>query len=141
MQGEDSQEEEDGEDDEDEEENIMYERECTLHEVPKDGDASSAKSLGDVVLKIVYDDDVYGARIVAHSEEEEQGDEEGMVCNHLIAMQTNLETEGGCVWSALDFSHDPPAYRQFKATFKNDDDEQVSVQANRFKIGMQLLIH
>ncbi len=127
-QGEDSQDESGGEEDE-EEENIMYERECTLHEVPKSGGA--ATSLGDVVLKIVYDDDVYGARIVAHSVDENEDDEgeeeeEGMVCNHLIAMQTTLETDGGYAWSALDFSHDPPAYRQFRATFKTPDDEQVS---------------
>ena len=121
FQGEDSQEDSAG--DEDDEENVMFERECSLQELPNEGDGGSSTSLGDVMIKIVYDDDVYGARIVAHKVEDEE--EENMVCNHLIAMQTSLDTEGGCTWSALDFSHDPPAYRKFKAIFKNPEDEQV----------------
>ncbi len=111
------------EDDEEEEENIMYERECTLQELGKD-EGATPTGLGEVLLKIVYDDDVYGARIVAHST---SGDED-MVCNHLIAMQTSLESDKpgqGCSWSALDFSLDPPAYRNFRASFKSNDDEQV----------------
>ncbi len=104
----------------------MYERECTLRELDKESDATTS-DLGEVLLKIVYDDDVYGARIVAHSLK--SGDDGQLVCNHLIAMQTALEeggagVGGGCVWSALDFSHDPPAYRKFRAAFRNPDDEQ-----------------
>ncbi len=109
------------EEEEEEEETIMYERECELLEVKKD--VKQPQTLGHVLLKIVYDDDVFGARIVASD-----GDGNS-VCNHLIAMQTKLATEsdGSYVWSALDFSLDPPAYRTFRVVFSQMED------ANEFK--------
>ena len=75
---------------------------------------------GDVDLKIVYDDDVYGARILAEVPSA-SSEEESTVCNHVIAMQTNL-TDG--VWSALDFSTDPPSHRTFRVEFDNIDVER-----------------
>ena len=45
-------------------------------------------------------------------------EDEGIVCNHLIAMQTNLVN---LTWSALDFSTDPPAQRTFKVEFEEDE--------------------
>ena len=41
----------------------MFERQCTLLE--KEGNIEN--SLGQVDLRILYDDDVFGARIVAYS--------------------------------------------------------------------------
>ena len=72
---------------------------------------------GDVDIKIVYDDDVYGARILAELPTA-SSEEESIVCNHLIAMQTNLVD---MQWSALDFSTDPPAQRTFKVQFEEDE--------------------
>ena len=90
-------EDEDEEEEEEDEENVMYERECELFEMEAEaeGDGKVAQtgngnSLGSVELKIVYDDDVYGARIVAHRSE----DDDAPACNHLIAMQTNLVSGG-----------------------------------------------
>ena len=72
---------------------------------------------GVVDIKIVYDDDVYGARILAELPTA-SSEEESFVCNHLIAMQTNLVD---MQWSALDFSTDPPAQRTFKVEFEEDE--------------------
>ena len=72
---------------------------------------------GVVDLKIVYDDDVYGARILAELPTA-SSEEESIVCNHLIAMQTNLVD---MQWSALDFSTDPPAQRTFKIELEEDE--------------------
>ena len=41
----------------------MFERQCKLMEKDEDGE----KSLGQVDLRILYDDDVFGARIAAYS--------------------------------------------------------------------------
>ena len=93
----------------------MFERPCTLLE--KEG--NSENSLGQVDLRILYDDDVFGARIAAYSGNNANhcddinfsitipflvsmhlcyfslfsGDETNgiEVCNHLIAMQTTLD--------------------------------------------------
>ena len=94
----------------------MYERFVTLYEREDNGTESP---MGEVELRVVYDDDVFGARIVAINSDGYQ------VCNHLIAMQTALNEKGNkCMWSALDFSLDPPSYRNFAATFKSDQDKK-----------------
>jgi hypothetical protein len=103
---------------------MMFERECELFEPDKE------KNLGSVILRIVYDDDVYGARIVADRKdgeaESEEDEEWTTVCNHLIAIQTTLTTDHdvSCKWSALDFSMDPPTYRSFEAVFATASDAQ-----------------
>ena len=54
---------------------------------------------------------------------EKEDDSNNEVCNHLIAIQTNLVSSGEnrCTWSALDFSRDPPKYRSFVAVFDNPE--------------------
>ena len=73
-------------------------------------------------MKIVYDDDVFGARILAEVPTGSSEDE-SYVCNHLIAMQTVLSDD--LVWSALDFSTDPPTQKSFRVEF---DDNVVSAE-------------
>ena len=109
-------EDEDEDDDDDEDSEIMFSGQCRLFE-KKD---NQEKELGGVDLKIVYDDDVYGARIVANLNDDEDA------CNHLIAMQTNLEIvdDKKCAWSALDFSMNPPSYRNFVAQFDTAEVQQ-----------------
>merc|ERR1712096_83279 len=120
----DDEEDDDNEDDdEDSDSSNMFERQCTLLEREENVETS----LGQVDLRILYDDDVFGARITAYSEGTDGNGAE--VCNHLIAMQTTLDTStptGGngtfrCSWSALDFSVDPPKYRSFVAIFDSTD--------------------
>merc|ERR1712141_604917 len=128
--------EEDDDDDEDSD-NSMFERQCILLE--KEGNMEN--SLGQVDLRILYDDDVFGARIAAYSGDETNGIE---VCNHLIAMQTTLDvttpSEGDnkyqCSWSALDFSVDPPKYRTFVAVF--DSSETFNEFKDTFYEGKEL---
>merc|ERR1719273_2856815 len=74
---------------------------------------------GEVDFRIVYDDDVYGARIIAEGPTAEGDDEYNVICNHLIAMQTILADDMS--WSALDFSMDPPTYRTFRVEFSSPD--------------------
>jgi len=115
-----------GDDQSDDTNNTMFERECDLRELTDDGKEAS---LGRVYLRILYDEDVYGARIVASKFSEEangeMNEDEVYLCNHLIAMQTNLdvdEEKKKCSWSGLDFSVDPPRYRKFLATFFEESD-------------------
>lgn len=99
----------------------MFERECKFYEIRDD---KSRNHLGDhVEIKVVYDDDVYGARIVATNYD--TNDDGERVCNHLIAIQTVLTfNDLKCSWSALDFSKDPPTYRNFEAEFPSGEDVQ-----------------
>merc|ERR1712152_59585 len=84
--------EEDYEDYEDEEEydenseTIMFHNTATMH---IKGDSGNFISQGEVDLRIVYDDDVYGARILAELPST-TAEEDSIVCNHVIAMQTAL---------------------------------------------------
>ena len=86
----------------------------------KKDDSEDWLSQGEVDFRIVYDDDVYGARIIAEGPSAEGGEEYNVICNHLIAMQTVL-SDSPLSWSALDFSTDPPTYRTFKVDFSSTD--------------------
>lgn len=99
----------------------MFEKRCSFYETFNDRD--DVKEIGEVDLNIVYDDDVFGARIVAYLDSDE--DDNAQACNHLIALQTCLEVDNAnkqCSWSALDFSVDPPKYRSFRVAFTSSDD-------------------
>merc|ERR1712013_175041 len=109
------------EDEEDYDENgetIMFHQTATLH--IKNENTGEFMSQGEVDLRIVYDDDVYGARILAEGPSAGSEDD-STVCNHLIAMQTVLSEGPELEWSALDFSTDPPTYRTFRVDFGNED--------------------
>jgi len=112
----DDEEDEYGDDDYNDGETIMFQQQAFLSQ--KDDKTGEWVGLGDVDLRILYDDDVYGARIVAEGPSGTEEDD-ATVCNHLIAMQTNLSDD--LTWSALDFSIDPPNYRTFKAQFESDE--------------------
>ena len=107
----------------------MFERECDLYEVKSDENQENKNEtkLGRALLKILYDDDVYGARIIAVKINESNGEtseDESYLCNHIIAVQTNLDVDEDrkrCSWSAFDFSDDPPTYRSFVAEFSKPD--------------------
>jgi len=116
---EEEEEEEYGEEDEDYEagETIMFHQSGVNLAIQQDGGAWMPQ--GEVDFRIVYDDDVYGARIIAEGPSAEGDDEYNVVCNHLIAMQTLLSDDMS--WSALDFSMDPPTYRTFRVEFNTPD--------------------
>lgn len=109
------------EDEEDYDENgetIMFHQTATLH--IKNDTTGEFMNQGEVDLRIVYDDDVYGARILAEGPSA-GAEDDSTVCNHLIAMQTVLNDGAELEWSALDFSTDPPSYRTFRVEFSSDD--------------------
>merc|ERR1719430_1079573 len=99
-------------------ETIMFHQTATLH--IKNETTGEFMNQGEVDLRIVYDDDVYGARILAEGPSAET-DDDNTVCNHLIAMQTVLSDGQELEWSALDFSTDPPTYRTFRVDFSSED--------------------
>jgi len=109
----------------DDSDNTMFEKICELKEVVSE---NTEAPLGTAVLKILYDEDVYGARIIALKVNDANGEvneDEIYLCNHLIAIQTNVdvnEADKRCTWSGLDFSADPPRYRKFVAIFSSDGD-------------------
>ena len=109
----------------DDSDNTMFEKICELKEVVSE---NTEAPLGTAVLKILYDEDVYGARIIALKVNDANGEvneDELYLCNHLIAIQTNVdvnEADKRCTWSGLDFSADPPRYRKFVAIFSPDND-------------------
>lgn len=101
----------------------MFERTCDMLEVIGDNEQRKEVPLGKALLRIVYDEDVYGARIIASK----INDDENYLLNHLIAIQTNVEVgeeNRRCTWSGLDFSVDPPRYRKFVAIFSDSDGEE-----------------
>eukprot|EP00092_Neocalanus_flemingeri_P036782 GFUD01040043.1.p1 GENE.GFUD01040043.1~~GFUD01040043.1.p1 ORF type:complete len:2751 (-),score=928.30 GFUD01040043.1:212-8194(-) len=109
------------EDEEDYDENgetIMFHQTATL--LIKNDGTGEFMNQGEVDLRIVYDDDVYGARILAEGPTAGSEDD-NTVCNHLIAMQTVLSDDPDLEWSALDFSTDPPSYRTFRVEFGSED--------------------
>jgi len=77
----------------------------------------------EVLLRIMYDDEFYGARIVARAIE--ASDEAPDTCDHMIAMQTRLEDDMS--WTALDYSGPDAARKTFRIKF---DGEEMS---NDFK--------
>jgi E3 SUMO-protein ligase RanBP2 len=113
---EDDEEDYEGDEDYNDLETIMFQQQAFLSQ--KDDKSGDWIPLGDVDLRILYDDDVYGARIVGEGPSGTE-EEDTTVCNHLIAMQTNLSDD--LTWSALDFSIDPPNYRTFKAQFESEE--------------------
>lgn len=113
--------------------NTMYERDCELYEDLSNYGGQKETHLGPAHLRIIYDEDVYGARIIAvkanNSSNGEVNEDEVYLCNHIIAMQTTLDVDEEnhrCSWSGLDFSVDPPKYRKFVADFaKVEEDAQI----------------
>ena len=116
-------------------------------------DSKSETKLGRALLKIIYDDDVYGARIIAVKISEAAGngngggeienEDETYLCNHIIAVQTNLDVDedrNRCSWSAFDFSDDPPTYRTFAAEFSQSEstDEAQAEFVSVFQEGKEL---
>jgi len=111
-----AQQEQDNEGDEEEdydetrEEDEMFSGEGDLR-VKEDGGQWSQDSR--VFIRIVYDEDLYGARIVARDVDAD--DEDLDLCDHLIAVQTNLDDTN--TWTGLDYSDGSPVRKSFRIKF------------------------
>ena len=64
---------------------------------PQD-DSEEWLSQGEVDFRIVYDDDVYGARIIAEGPSAEGGEDYNVICNHLIGRGLKLLAARRRVW-------------------------------------------
>ncbi|XP_033209269.1 E3 SUMO-protein ligase RanBP2 isoform X2 [Belonocnema kinseyi] len=96
---------------EEEEPSIMFEKRATLF-VQEEGE-EGWKNLGMGGLRIVYDSEIFGSRIVM--EVDNGGD---VISNTVISMDTTMQVNGKeCVWTASDYALDPPARRLLRAVF------------------------
>ncbi|XP_069130814.1 E3 SUMO-protein ligase RanBP2-like isoform X2 [Argopecten irradians] len=108
----DSDDDESDENDDDDTEVILFEKRATL--LVKENDW---KILGMGQLKVEYDDDVNGNRIVMDT------DDKKTVCNHLLTKESVLRVnrkQKNCEWSPIDFSTDDPVRREFRAQFSSE---------------------
>ncbi|CAL1276110.1 unnamed protein product [Larinioides sclopetarius] len=96
----------------DEEAEILFEKRATLEIYNETEGKFKHEGVG--CIKITYDDTVYGYHIVMVD------DKDRTMCDHIIAVQTCLRTEGKkAIWAALDLSVEPVTRRQFCATFSS----------------------
>ncbi|KAK7080137.1 hypothetical protein SK128_016406, partial [Halocaridina rubra] len=104
----------DDDDDEDEEDDVentvIFLKRCSLLK-KENGDW---KNLGMGDLRIIYDDEFYGARILMVSDGGET------LAEHVIAIQTTMFKEGNsAVWTVLNLKPSPPSQVTFKAQFSS----------------------
>ncbi|GIX88807.1 ranBP2-like and GRIP domain-containing protein 4 [Caerostris extrusa] len=94
------------------EEDVLFEKRATLEIF--DEKAAKFMSVGIGKLKIVYDDTVFGYHITMKKDNGET------MCDHIIAVQTCLRTEGKrAMWAALDLNVEPVVRKQFCVTFSS----------------------
>jgi len=97
------------------------------------------KKYDNIVFKILYDDELYGARIVASAANSD--DQQADICDHLIAMQTDLSDD--LSWSALDYASQPPVKRKFKICFHDkpteNDFKDYFAQGKDFAVQCELM--
>ncbi|KAK0161304.1 hypothetical protein PV327_009789 [Microctonus hyperodae] len=109
--------EDEGEDDEDEQLSLMFERQAVLSYL--DNDDNTWKTFGRGQLKMVYDSDIFGARIIF---EVIPG---VLSSSSVITLESQVEIDGcDCTWTAIDCLIDPPIRRTFKASFTMEDHAQ-----------------
>ncbi|XP_069676446.1 E3 SUMO-protein ligase RanBP2 isoform X2 [Periplaneta americana] len=112
---EDDEDEDDDEDEEESEKTLMFEKRATLFIQDPQKLTWKQQGLGD--LQVVYDTDIFGARICV--EKDGTGEQ---LCNTVIAINTALEVrKRDCIWSGLDYTEDPPVLRKFMAKFSSDE--------------------
>lgn len=103
----------DGEEVEEEEEiSYMFEKRATLF---AQNDDQTWTNLGMGYLKIFYDSEIFGARIIM--EVDSTGE---IVSNTIISIDTSMQVVGKeCLWKAYDYILNPPKRRLLKATFSS----------------------
>ncbi|KAK0080119.1 hypothetical protein PV325_000425 [Microctonus aethiopoides] len=99
-----------GENDEDEQDSLMFERQAVLSYL--DNDDNTWKTFGPGQLKMVYDSDIFGARIIFEVIPGE------LSSSSVITVESQVEIDGcDCTWTAIDCLVDSPIRRTFKASF------------------------
>ncbi|CAD6240986.1 GSCOCG00009041001-RA-CDS [Cotesia congregata] len=105
--------EDDEEDNEDDDEHsMMFERDARLFYL----DGGDWHPMADGMVKMFYDSDLYGARIIF-----ETGSGE-LICNCVITIETEMQVDKNeCIWTAIDDAFEPSVQRTLKAQFSNED--------------------
>ncbi|XP_058807194.1 E3 SUMO-protein ligase RanBP2-like isoform X2 [Phymastichus coffea] len=102
--------EDDEEDEEDEDNMTMFEKQVTLF--VRNESENTWDNRGTANLKVIYDSDIFGARIVIESEAKE------IVSETVISMDTTMKCEDTeCEWAAIDYALEPPIRRSLKTVF------------------------
>ncbi|XP_015115458.1 E3 SUMO-protein ligase RanBP2 [Diachasma alloeum] len=113
---EDEDEGDEGEDDEDIH-SLMYENEATLLFLEEGSPEWKSVGLGQV--KMVYDSEIFGARIIFETMPGH------VVCSSLISMETQVEIVGDtCTWTAIDDAFEPATRRSYRLIFVSEDEAQ-----------------
>ncbi|XP_013778960.1 E3 SUMO-protein ligase RanBP2-like isoform X2 [Limulus polyphemus] len=116
---------------EEEEEDVMFEKRISFFIF--DQEINNYKFLGVGPLRVLYDDSVFGARVQMHSD---QGD---LLCDHIIAAQTTLQSQQReAHWVAVNTSVDPAIEQQYKAVFSSSNSLQDFCTV--FQEGKQLAV-
>jgi len=103
-------------DDTREEEDDMFSDEAVMEVKQQGGDwGPSAR----VNIRVIYDEDLYGARVLARHVDSQEEDLD--ICDHIIAIQTNLDED--LTWSGLDYSDGNPVKRSFRIKFDKKETE------------------
>ncbi|XP_054724856.1 E3 SUMO-protein ligase RanBP2-like [Uloborus diversus] len=103
--------------DDSEEYDIVFEKRVTFEVY--DEKSKQFKVLGPGTLQILYDDTIFGYKILMTDYKDV------ILGEHVIAIQTCLRTEKNKgIWAAIDLSLDPPKKRQFRASFSSNESLQ-----------------
>jgi len=121
----------DDEDDDDNDEDVenmpIFRSSCSLEKKANNQWVPMGK--GD--LKIEYDDDIYGARVMHIDENSGE-----VLANHIIAIQTTMHKEGNsATWTVLDLVPQPPVTTTYKASFA--EQEELEQFAAAFREGKE----
>uniref|UniRef100_T1IZQ7 Nuclear pore complex protein Nup153 n=1 Tax=Strigamia maritima TaxID=126957 RepID=T1IZQ7_STRMM len=104
----------DDDDEDDDADSVMFEKRVSLSST--DGIRGQFNQIGMGNLRVLYDDDFYGARVQVVT------DDGQLVCNHLISIQSAVKVDAKkCTWGAEDYSTNHPMHRQFEASFSSAD--------------------
>ncbi|XP_035220047.1 E3 SUMO-protein ligase RanBP2-like isoform X2 [Stegodyphus dumicola] len=119
-------------DEESEEDDFIFEKRVSFEIF--DESSNQFKPAGMGTLQMLYDDTVYGYRILM------MDDKDNCLCENVIAIQTCLRVEGKkASWTAIDLSVEPPKRRQFRATFSSL--EAVDEFNKQFAEGKELAVN
>ncbi|XP_047739959.1 E3 SUMO-protein ligase RanBP2 isoform X2 [Hyalella azteca] len=112
-----------GEDDEDDDDyidsSIMFEKSCQLEKRL----GENWDDLGTVILRIVYESDSDGARLMATDESDL------LLLDHVLTADLAYDDIDECIvsWAALDLSTQPACHVKLRATFQDYDDKEIFI--------------
>ncbi|KAJ8686803.1 hypothetical protein QAD02_022597 [Eretmocerus hayati] len=99
----------------------MFEKHATVYVQTEGGQKWDELTSG--TLKVLYDSEIFGARIVAES------DSKDIVSDTVISMDSSMQcVDKQCSWSAIDYAVDPPVRRNLKAVFPSAQTAQEMYQ-------------